>query len=105
MRVSTVSVTGVADSAWLPLDSGTVGPDEGIYVTCGAGCTITVQVTPDDVFDSAVTPAAFAVPVAALVALTASVCAALPLGARAVRLHQTAGAAASKLQVVTQGIR
>ena len=105
MRVSTVSVTGVAASAWLPLDSGTVGSEDGIFVQPGAGATVTVQVTADDVFDSAVTPIAFAIPVATLVGLTGNICAGLPFAVKAIRMNQTVGATTSKLQVVTQGIR
>jgi len=105
MRSSSVSVTGVAASAWLPLDAGTVGTNFGLYLTPGAGATVTVQVTPDNVLDASVTPVAFAIPVATLVGATVNIAAALPLGALAVRMNQTAGATTSRLQVVTQGIR
>ena len=105
MRTTSVSVTGVAASAWLPLDAGTVGTNHGLYFTPGSGATVTVQVTPDDVFDPTVTPTAYAIPVAALVAATTAQAAALPLGAKAIRMNQTVGVSTSTLKVVTQGIR
>lgn len=102
MRVATISVTGVATSNWVPLDPLTTGVSDGLFLTRGAGGTITIEFTPDDVFDSTVTPTAFTV--AALTGLTANTMAALPCAARAVRLNQTVGAATSTLKVVTRGL-
>lgn len=104
MRVSTVSVTGVAASAWLPIDHYTSGYGDGIYLDLGAGATASVEVTPDNVFDPAVTPKAYACGVATLTGATTDVCAMLPLAAVAVRLNQTAGATTSILKVVVRGV-
>ena len=104
MRVAAVSVTGVAASAWLPLDSYTDGYGEGLYLTVGAGCTVSVQVTADNVFDPAVTPVAFACNIAALIGAVANASGGLLQAARAVRLNQTVGASTSTLQAVTRGI-
>jgi len=104
MRVASVSVTGTADSAALPLDSLTDGYGDGLYLSVGSGCTASVQVTPDNIFDPTVTPNWYACNVAALTAATAGLSSgALLQAARAVRIHQTAGAAASTLKVVVRG--
>lgn len=103
MRVSQVTVTGVAASAWLPVDQYSSGTNDGIFFKVGAGATVTLQVTADDVFDPAVTPIAFdlAAPFAAMVA---NVAGALPFIVKAIRMNQTAGATTSTLQFVDRGI-
>jgi len=104
MRPASVTVTGVAISAWLPLDLGSVGPNAGIFLDMGAACTGTVEVTADDIFNPAVVPIAYASGVATLTGATTDVAAALNYPARAVRLNQSAGAALSRLTVVQKGI-
>lgn len=103
MRVSQTQVTGVAASPWLPLDFLTSGDSYGcgMFVKPGAGATVQVQATADDIFDPAVTPVAFNVGSA----LTANTASALGFAARAVRLNQTVGASTSTLQVVNPGLR
>ena len=102
MRVTQVSVTGVAASAWLPLDASSVGSLDGVYLDIGAGATVSIQFTPDDVFDATVVPVAYAN--SGLAGLTADTAAALPFAARAVRMNQTIGATTSVLKVVSRGI-
>jgi len=97
-----VSVTGVAASAPLLLDPNTVGAFPSILVVVGGGCTVTVQVTLDDPAGAA--PVWASAPVAALVGATATVAASLGMAARAVRLNQTVGAAASTMKALTAGI-
>lgn len=104
MRVITGSVTGVAASAWLPLDQYTSGFGDGVYLDLGAGCTASVEVTPDDVFDPDVTPKAYPCGVTALTGATTDVAAQLPFAARAVRLNQTVGAAQSFIKVAVKGL-
>ena len=105
MRPQSASVTGVAASAALPLDPYTDGYGDGIYLNIGAGCTASVQVTPDDVFNPAITPNWYACGVAGLTAQTAGlVSGSLIIGAKAVRLNQTAGAGTSTIQTVTRGV-
>lgn len=104
MRVATVSTTGVGQSNWLPLDAPTSGFGDGIFLDVGAGATVSVEVTPDNVFDPNVVPVAYPVGVAALTGATADVAAQLPYAVRAIRLNQTVGAAPSTMKVVTKGL-
>ena len=101
-RTQTVSVTGVAASAALLLDPNSVGPYPSIQLDLGAGCTATVQVTLDDPADAGATWVA--APVAALVGATTDLAASLGMAARAVRLNQTAGAAAAIMKALCPGI-
>lgn len=105
MRVQTQSVTGVAASPPLLLDTNASGQYPSVFLQMGAGCTASVQATADDVMDPTVSPVWVAVPVAALTGATTSVAAGLGLFARAVRLNQTAGAALSRIKVVSAGLR
>jgi hypothetical protein len=104
MRTTQVSVTGVTTSAWLPLDPYGSVAIEGIFLKTGAGATVSVEVTGDNVLDSSVTPVAFACGVAALTAAVANAAAGLLFPARAIRLNQTVGATTSTVQVVARGI-
>jgi hypothetical protein len=104
MRTAQVAVTGVAASAWLPLDPYTDAFPDGLFVKVGAGCTLTLQGTADDVFDPTVTPVAFNFG-APFSAIAANAAGQLPFACKAVRINQTAGAAQSTLQVVTKGLQ
>lgn len=104
-RVQSTSATGVVASAPLLLDMASVGPLPGVFLTVGAGCTVSVEVTADDVENSAVTPVWVACGVAALTGAVASAAAGLTFPARAVRLNQTAGANTSTMKLVEKGIR
>ncbi len=104
MRVAQVQVTGAAASAALPLDPASVGGVLGVFLDVGAGCTCTVQITPDNVFDPNVVPVWYPTDVAALTGATADVAAGLTFGAVAIRINQTAGAAATVMKVVSRGI-
>jgi hypothetical protein len=104
MRTATVSVTGVAASSWLPLDSLSDGYGDGLYLKCGAGATVSVEVTPDNIFDPTVTPIAFACNIAALTGAVANASGPLTQAVRAVRLNQTVGASTSTLVVVVRGM-
>lgn len=104
MRTQSVTVTGVAASAPLLLDAYTVGDEDGVFIDIGAGCTATVEITPDDIMDPSVVPVWYPTGVTALTGATTDVAAGLPFAARGIRLNQTVGAALSTLKVVTQGI-
>lgn len=104
MRTTQVSVTGVAASVALPLDPYTVGAPEGLFLDVGAGCTVSVEATPDNVFDPTVTPGWFALP-APLAGATADQAVALGFAVKALRLNQTVGANTTTLKVVSRGIR
>lgn len=103
MRIASVSVTGVATSAWLPLDPYTsAGSADGLFFKVGAGATAALEVTADDVFNPFVVPVAF--PLAApFAAMTTNVAGLLPFSAKAIRINQSVGASASSLQVVVRG--
>jgi len=102
VRVASVSVTGIAVSAWLPLDQYTDAFGDGLYVKPGAGATVAVEVTPDDVFNPAVTPTAYALG-APFTGVTANIAGQLPFAVKAVRLNQTVGATTSTLQAAVRG--
>lgn len=104
MRVATVSRTGVGVSPWLPLDNYTDGFGDGLYLKTGAGATVSVELTADDVFDPTVTPIAFPCNVVALTGATTNVSGGLTQAARAVRINQTVGATTSTLQAVVRGL-
>lgn len=104
MRVAQASVTGVGVSPWLPIDHYTEGYGDGIFIKPGAGATVSVEVTADDVFNPAVVPVAFPCGVAALTGATTNQAAALPFAVKAVRLNQTVGASQSTLQAVVRGL-
>lgn len=104
MRIQTTSVTGVTASAPLMLDAYATGALATVFLDLGAGCTASVEITPDDVQDPSVTPKWYPVPVAALTGATTDLCAALGVQGRAIRLNQTVGAALSLMKLVAHGI-
>ena len=101
----TTRVTGVAASAPLLLDQLAAVFAVGVYLDLGAGCTASVEATPDDVMNPAVTPVWYPCGVAALTGATADVAAGLGFPARAIRLNQTVGAGSSVMTVLQQGLR
>lgn len=103
MRTSSVSATGVAASAWLPVDFLSVGRGLGLYLDLGAGCTASVEITPDNVLDPAVTPVAWPCNIAALTAAAADASGFLQQPCYAVRINQTVGANTTTLRVVPAG--
>jgi hypothetical protein len=104
MRIAQTQVTGVGTSPWLPLDHYTEGYGDGVFVNPGAGATVSVEVTPDDVFNPAVVPVAYPCGVASLTGATTKQAAALLYAAKAVRLNQTVGGSLSTLQVAVRGV-
>lgn len=104
MRMTQISVSGVAASAWLPVDFYTNGGGLGLYLDVGAGSTVSVEITPDNVLDPAVTPTAWPCGIAALTAATADAAASLTLPCKAVRLNQTVAGAATTLKAVQAGL-
>ena len=104
MRIASVSVTGVGVSAPLVLDHYTQGFGDGLFFKPGAGATVALEVTPDDVFNPAVVPVWF--PLAApFAAMTTNVSGQLPYAAKAVRMNQSVGATTSQLQVAVRGVQ
>lgn len=103
MRITSVPVTGVATSAWLPLDFYNVGRGVGLYLDLGAGCTASVEITPDNVLDPTVTPTAWPCNIAALTGAAADASGFLQQPCVAVRVNQTVGAALTTLKAVQAG--
>ena len=104
MRVSTITVTGVGQSPWLPIDHLSDGYGDGLYLKPGAGATCSVEVTPDDIQNPLVTPTAFPCNIAALTGATGNASGGLTQAAKAVRINQTVGASVSTLVVVVRGL-
>lgn len=102
MRPVSVTVTGVGNSAWVPVDPLTVGTNDGLFVEPGAGATVAVEFTPDNVMDASVTPVAYTQ--TAWSSLSSKTCGPLPMACKAVRLAQSVGASQSRLTVVPRGI-
>lgn len=102
MRTSQVTVTGVAASPALPIDYHTDASQDGIFVKPGAGATVTVQATSDNVLDPAVTPVWVDLG-APFAGATANVAGVLPFACVALRLNQTVGATLSTLLFVPRG--
>jgi hypothetical protein len=102
--VQRTSVTGVGVSAPLHIDHRNVGSNPGLFLNVGAGCTCSVEVTPDDIFNPTVTPVWYSTNIALFTGATIDHANQLPFAATAVRLNQTAGANTTVLQVVGRGI-
>lgn len=105
MRPEQISVTGVAASGAVPLDIYLTPMEVGVKLVPGAGATVTVQYTLDDLQDPTVTPVWFDVPVAALVGATGVVAGSVKIPMTALRINQTVGATLSRMRVVQMGIR
>lgn len=104
MRTVTVSVTGVAVSAPIPVDQYLSPCNIGLAFIRGAGCTATVQHTFDDVFSPTFDPATatwFNHPTMAAMVANADGNYAYP--PKAIRLNQSVGAALSRLVVNQAG--
>lgn len=104
MRPVRVTQTGVGASVPIPVDIYCPSSDKGVYVEVTGTATYTVQVTPDDVYDSTVTPTWFNVSNANLVAATTNQEGVIDDPCTAVRINQTVGAGSTKLIVIQQSL-
>lgn len=104
MRTTSITlgsgVTGA--SAWLPLDPYPDADLSGLFLRFASTGTATLEVTPDDVFNPAVTPFAYALG-APFVAATTSQVGALGFSVKAIRINAAANATGITLTVVTSG--
>ena len=100
------TVVGTADSGVIPLDLNSSAPyNVSLWVDVGAGCTYTIQFTSDDVQAAGYSAASgWWLDHPSASGLTVDCAVALAFPATAVRLHQTAGAAASSFVVLQQGL-
>lgn len=101
-----VTVTGVAVSAPIPLDLNSSAPfNTSLWVDVGAGCTYTIQCTSDNVqADNYVAASGVWIDHSDATGLTVDCAVGLAFPATAVRLNQTVGAAASTLTILQQGV-
>jgi hypothetical protein len=104
MRATSVQVTGVAASAALPIDVYTIGDGATVQLEPGAGATVSVQGTVDDVFNPGVVPVWVDVPVAALIGATTNQSQVLTAPLKALRMNQTVGGSTSTMKVLQRGI-
>jgi hypothetical protein len=104
MRPKKVTVSSVAASNWLPVDykQDPMNLSVGCVVVSGTA-TYSVEYTFDDVFDTAVTPVAFAL--STITAATASTSGVINQPVRAIRLNVTAGASPVVSMTMIQGLR
>lgn len=104
MRPKKITVSSVTTSAWIPVDYKQAPPviSIGCVVVSGTA-TYTVEHTFDDIFDSSVTPVAFAN--SGLTAQTTSKDGSYTVPIRAVRLNVTAGTSPVVSMTVVQGLR
>lgn len=101
-----VTVTGVAASAAVPLDLNSNSPHNvSLWVVPGAGCTYTIQCTSDNVQASGyVASSGTWINHSDATALTTNCAVGLNFPATAVRVNQTVGAALTTFTVIQQGI-
>lgn len=99
-------VTGTAAGEPIGLDYQTAAPfNASLWVDVGAGCTYTIQLTCDDIQAAGYSAGSgfwFDHPSATALTVDCAVLLAYPV--TAVRLNQTAGAAASTFTVIQQGV-
>ena len=104
MRPKKVTVSSVAASAWLPVDYKQDPMNLGVGCVLVSGtATYSVEYTFDDVFDTTVTPVAFAL--TAITAATTSKDGVINTPVRAIRLNVTAGASPVVAMTMIQGLR
>ena len=104
MRPHKITVSSIAASAWQPVDykQSPMNLSVGCVVVSGTA-TYSVEYTYDDVFDSTVTPVAFAL--STVTAQTASKDGVINQPVRAVRLNVTAGTSPVVAMTIIQGQR
>lgn len=102
MRPQIFSATGVATSAWIPLDYKQSPFNIGFGVVINGTITYDIEHTFDDVFDPAVTPTAFKH--ATLVSQTTNKDGNYIVPIRAIRVNNTAGTGSTTVTLL-QGLR
>lgn len=106
MRPVTITVTGVATSVIVPVDRYPTPVNIGLGLKVGAGATVSVQYTFDNIFAAGYDPNAGTskwYDHATLVGKTADDSGNIAFGVSAVRLNQTVGATTSTLTIQQAG--
>ena len=102
MRPISVTVTGVGVSAPIPLDTYISPFNIGVGVEVGSGCTVAIQHTFDNIWDSSVTPVWFNHPT--LVGLIANADGNYAFPVTAVRVNQSVGSASTTVKIIQAGM-
>lgn len=104
MRPVRLIVSMPATTAWLPLDTNLPTFNVGIFVTTSGvvSGTASVEVTGDDVFNSALTPVAFAADTAGLANATGAAKGVQTTPVRAARLNGSTSATGSWILTINQ---
>lgn len=96
---------GAVVSPWLPLDPYTASSGLGIFChLVGGTAAYSVEMTPDDVFNPAVTPVAYPCGVASLTTQSADASGQIIIQPRAVRVNQASGTGQVQLTAVVSGL-
>ena len=98
MRPQVVSVTGVANSAWIPVDNYSIPTNISLHAVVNGTVTTTIQYTVDDIQDSTVTPTAFSV--TGMSAISANTAGNIAFPVRAIRISNTAGTGSTTLTIL-----
>ena len=98
MRPTSISKTGTGTTAWVPVDYAMPYSVISLAVVVSGTITYTVECTFDDVFDSGVTPTAFAH--GTLAAQTTNQSGTYVAPIRAVRLNNTAGTGTTTMTII-----
>lgn len=98
MRPQVVTVTGVANSAWIPVDNYAIPTNISLHAVINGTVTTTIQYTVDDIFNSAVTPTAF--PVTGMSAITGNTAGNIAFPVRAIRISNSAGTGDTTLTIL-----
>jgi hypothetical protein len=102
MRPSSKTQVGNGASAWMPLDHNAA--NFGLFAeVLSGGPTYSVEITPDNVYDPAVTATAYPCQIVALTAATTTQDGLLTLPCVAVRINITGGGGTVKLTAVPGG--
>ena len=102
MRPQIVSKTGTGTSAWIPVDNYQSPFNVGLGAVVNGTVTYTIEHTFDDVFDTSVTPTAFAHSTLAAQTTNKDGNYAFPI--RAIRINNTLGSGTTTLTIL-QGKR
>lgn len=102
MRPQIVSKTGTGTSAWIPVDHYQSPFNVGLGAVVNGSVTYTIEHTFDDVFDTSVTPTAFAH--STLAAQTTNKDGNYAFPVRAIRINNTLGTGSTTLTIL-QGKR
>ena len=103
MRPQVIQLSSVATSAWIPLDYKQSPFSVGFGVVLSGTATYTVEHTFDDVYDTTITPTAFAH--ASIAGKTANDNSSYNFPVRAVRLNVTAWTSGTVTATFLQGLR